>query len=246
MLNLDSGTIDFHEFKQVLNELAPKDEPKQCNSLFGNLKKTLMGGLSQSDIKRKLDFAFPLSDIERVESLHVCHSAKTEMFANSSWREVAFAVFIRFRKNPLIMVCSKPQHREAWIDAFRVCLVNSRKLGGNAFNKEGMEIPGWQHKLIRDSLFSLVICDDYDGMERFIVDPPLDVSVKDRDEYYGCTALHYAVIWDRFDCAALLLANGAKVNAKDNDQKTPLDHGECNEYTIFLLHRGWIRLLTLE
>jgi hypothetical protein len=210
----------------VLNELAPKDEPKQCNSLFGNLRKTLMGGLSKSDIKRKLDFAFPLSDIERVESLHLCHSAKTEIFANSSWGEIAFAVFIRFRKNPLILVCSKPQHREAWVDAFRVCLINSRKLGGNAFHKESMDIPGWQHKFIRDSLFSLVICDDHDGVERFIEDPPLDMSVKDHDEYNGCTALHYAVIWDRFHSAALLLANGAKVNAKDNDQKTPMDHGE--------------------
>lgn len=186
-----------------------------------------MGQLSQSDIKRKLDFAFPLCDIEHVESLHICSSAKTETFANSSWAEVSFAIFIRFRKHPLIFVCSKPEQREAWIDAFKVCLVDSRKLGGNNFHRsDTITKPGWEHKLIRETIFSLVVCDDHDGLERFLEDPPLDMSLKDHDENYGYTALHYAVIWDHFHCAALLLANGATVNAKDNDQKTPMDHGE--------------------
>jgi hypothetical protein len=221
-----SGTIDFQEFKQVLNELAPQNEP-QPRSLFGNLKKTLMGGLSQSDMKRKLDLAFPLSDIERVESLNLCHSSKTEMYANSSWGEVSFAVFIRFRKHPLVMVCSKPEQREAWIDAFRICLVNSRKLGGGTYQRtDCMDKPGWQHKLIRESLFSLIVCDDQDGVERFMNDPPIDMSIDDHDEYYGYTALHYAVIWDRLDCALLLLENKAHVNPKDNDEKTPIDHGK--------------------
>lgn len=224
---LSSGTIDFQEFKQVLNELAPKDDkPQPYNSLFSNLRKTLLGGLSQSDIKRKLDVAFPLSNIERVESLHICHSAKTATFANSSWAEVAFAIFIRFRKCPLIFVCSKPEQREAWVDAFKVFLINSRKLGGEKFQRDGLDKPGWEHKMVRDTIFSLVVCDDRDGLARFIEDPPLDMSVKDRDEYYGRTALHYAVICDHFQCAELLLVNGAKINAKDNDEKTPMDHGE--------------------
>ena len=229
-MHINSGTIDFQEFKQVLHELAPKDE-LPSHTLFGNLRKALSQRLSISsgNIKRKLDNAFPLSDVECVESLHLCHSAKTEMFAHSSWAEVAFAIFIRFRKHPLIFVCSKPEHREAWIDAFRICLINSRKLGGNNnFHKD--DKPGWQHKLVRDSLFSLVVCDDHDGISRFLEDPPIDTSINDRDEYYGYSALHYAVIWDHFHCAALLLANKADVNVKDNDNKTPLDYGECNAF----------------
>ena len=225
MTNVYSGTIDFQEFKQVLNELTPKDEP-QSYSLFGNLRKTLMGGLSKSDIKRKLDMAFPLSDVERVESLHICHSAKTEMFANSSWAQISFAIFIRSRNHPLILVCSKPEHREAWISAFKVCLINSRMLGGNTSQTMNGAKPGWQHELVRESLFSLVICDDHDRLTELLEGPPIDMNVNDCDEYYGYTALHYAVIWDRFDCATQLLANGAKVNSMDNDKKTPMDYGE--------------------
>lgn len=223
--NMNSGTIDFQEFKQVLHEFAPKDETPS-NTLFGNLRKVLGERLSLSagNVKRKLDSAFPLADVECVESLHMCHSAKTKIFAYSSWAEVAFAIFIRFRKHPLIAVCSKPEHREAWIDALRICLINSRKLGGNKFLKD--DKPGWQHLLIRDSLFSFVVCDDHDGITRFVDDPPIDTSINDRDEYYGYSALHYAVIWDNFHCAALLLANKADVNLKDDDNKTPIDYGE--------------------
>eukprot|EP00804_Cyclotella_cryptica_P001785 CCRYP_018588-RB/>CCRYP_018588-RB protein AED:0.29 eAED:0.29 QI:100/1/1/1/0.8/0.66/6/1051/628 len=234
----DSGTIDFREFKQVLSELASKDKP-QCNegnTFMKTLRNTLMGKLSQSDIKRKLDVAFPLTDIDRVESLNICCSSKTKMFANSSLADVSFAVFIRFRKHPLILVCSKPEQREAWVDAFRVCLVNSRNLSGDKFQREEDDKPGWQHTLVRDSLFSLIVCDDYSGLSRYLEDPPADSTVNDHDEYYGFTALHFAVIWDRLECAALLLSNGAKVNAKDNDKKTPRDHA-LDKNMIKLLQR---------
>ena len=224
------------QFKQVFNGMVPKDQDEpQGRTFFQSMKKILISS-SQTDVKRNLDFAFPLADIEHVESLHICCSKKTEMFAKSSWAAVSFAIFIRFRKHPLVMVCSKPQHQEAWVDAIKVALINSRLLGGDKFQRKGDDKPGWQYKLVRDSLFSLVVVNDYDGLSRFIENPPHDLTVNDEDEYYGCTALHFAAIWGRFQCAALLIVNGAEVNVKDNDKKTPLDHGELrNALSLFIL-----------
>jgi hypothetical protein len=54
-MDINSGTIDSQEFKQVLNELASKDK-LQCNQgnmFMQSLRKTLLGKLSQSDVKRK-------------------------------------------------------------------------------------------------------------------------------------------------------------------------------------------------
>jgi hypothetical protein len=227
-MDINSGTIDSQEFKQVLNDLASKDKlhSNQGNMFMQSLRKTLLGKLSQSDVKRKLDVAFPLTDIDRVESLNICCSSTTQIFAHSSLANISFAVFLRSRKHPLLLACSKPEQREAWVDAFRICLVNSRSLGGDKCQSECDDKPGWQHTLVRESLFSLIVCDDHSGLSRYLEDPQPDATINDHDEYYGYTALHYAVIWDRLECAALLLANGAKVNSKDNDKKTPVDHGE--------------------
>lgn len=228
LMDITSGTIDSREFKQVLNELASRDklESNQGNIFMHSFRKTLLGKLSQSNVKRKLDVAFPLTDIDRVESLNICFSSKTQTFARSSWANVSFAVFLRSLKDPLILVCSKPEQREAWLDAFRMSLVNYKSLGGDMFQRECDDKPGWQHKLVRESLFSLIVCDDHSGLSRYLEDPSPDATINDHDEYYGFTALHYAVIWNRLECAALLLANGAEVNSKDNDKKTPIDHGE--------------------
>ena len=215
----------MQEFKQVLNDMSPQ-EPQQ-NSLFQSLKNTLTGGFSGSDIQRKLKYAFPLSDVVRVESFQICHSPKTKVFATSNYAELSFAIFIGFRKHPLIMVCSKPEQRDAWVDAFKVCLVNISTLGSDS-PSEVVKKPGWQHQLICETLFSLVILDDREGLDEFLLKDPrsFGMDINDPDEYYGCTALHFAVIWDRLLCAEMLLAHGANVNLKDDDNKTPLDHGE--------------------
>jgi ankyrin repeat protein len=52
-----------------------------------------------------------------------------------------------------------------------------------------------------------------------IIDKGADVNAKND---YGCTALHYCTEDSGIGCAALLLANGADVNATDNKGRTPL------------------------
>lgn len=140
-----------------------------------------------------------------------------------------FAIYVKGRTEPLIMVCSKPEHREAWVDAFKTCCVKSVQLRADNGSKVAKKIRnkvGWQHILIQASLFSVVICNDIKALREKLADPSPDINVNEPDEYYGYTALHFAVIFGDIEKAKLLLQNGARVNMQGNDDKTPLDHGK--------------------
>ncbi|KAL9183458.1 hypothetical protein ACHAXT_004314 [Thalassiosira profunda] len=124
------GEIQYEEFEKVMQEMKPKPEAGDrwsLGSLGKKLTKTLQRATSAEE--RKLDCAFPLLDIERVESINICSSEATAMFASSSWAPLMFAIYIKGKKGgPLIMVCSKPEHREAWVDALKTCYVKSVQL----------------------------------------------------------------------------------------------------------------------
>ena len=223
------GKITFEEFELVMRELDPKpqlDQNKNSVSFWNSLGEQLKKALNPSGVKRMLETAYPICDIDRIESLNVCYSPNTKMFAESSWADVTIAMYIKGREDPLIMVCSKPEHRAAWIDAFRVCIVNSVRFRSDSTVRKLCSHIGWQHQLIRASHFSLVVCNEVADLHKQVATLSSGISIDEQDEYHGYTALHYAVILDHSECAALLLRTGAKVNVKDNDRKTPLDHGK--------------------
>mmetsp|Transcript_11818 Transcript_11818/g.25916 ORF Transcript_11818/g.25916 Transcript_11818/m.25916 type:complete len:605 (-) Transcript_11818:1148-2962(-) len=233
------GTIELAEFESVMHELEPKKEETWSWGKLGDKLKRLF-----NHAETKLQCAFPLSDIEKVESINICYSEATQMFANSSWTELVFAIYIKGREDPLIMVCSKPEHRLAWVDAFRTCYVKSIGLkadNGSMAAKEIRGKVGWQHRIIRASIFSLVVCRHLASLKEQLDNPSPDMGIDDQDEYCGYTALHYAVILGDIGCVKLLLHYGARVNLQDFDQKTPLDHAalsENNETMKLLEHHG--------
>ena len=51
----------------------------------------------------------------------------------------------------------------------------------------------------------------------------IDVNVDARDEVYAGTPLHFAAFRGRKEVAELLINEGADVNAKSDEGKTPLD-----------------------
>lgn len=236
--SLDSdgdGTVDFDEFESLMHELVSKSEKNRTRKSWGGkladlAMKNIRGALSNSSgAEKKIECAYSLLDIEKIESVNVCHSERTQMFVNSSWAELIFAIFVKGREEPLIMLCSKPQHCFAWVDAFRTCYVKSMQLSADSSSKRIRGQIGWQHQVIRASLFSLVVCNDLPGLENQVANPSLDLDIDDQDEYHGYTALHYAVILDHVECAMLLIRYGAKVNLQDSDRKTPLDHATLSE-----------------
>ena len=213
--------ISFDEFQKVMHELQPTLEDK---SLLGRLshfgkkvQKQINTSLTTGD--RKLDKAYLFKDIEYIESIGVSSSASTKHIANSSFKDLAFAVFPKSGNEEMIFICSKPEQRMAWMDALSTCLINSKRFGSNGAVTDS---PGWQHKVIRASIFSLVVCNDIDGLRKQLRHPSTDDGIDDQDED-GKTALHYAASLDNIQCATLLLDAEANVNVLDNDGKTPMD-----------------------
>ena len=82
------GTIEFDEFVEVMNELKPKKEPERWS--WGSVQNAV-GGMIKKTVtveQHKLDCAYPLSDIQKVESINICSSESTDFFAHSSWVSV--------------------------------------------------------------------------------------------------------------------------------------------------------------
>mmetsp|Transcript_50356 Transcript_50356/g.107241 ORF Transcript_50356/g.107241 Transcript_50356/m.107241 type:complete len:616 (+) Transcript_50356:155-2002(+) len=234
------GTIDADEFITAMqSHLQPKKAKNAWDSLSSWGVK-LRQSLTKSDGERKLDCAYQFSDIDKVEVINVCSSESTQALANSSWADLIFALFVKGREDPLVMVCSKQEQRLAWVDAFRTCCVKSMQMRADSGFGAAKKIRGrigWQHRIIRASLFSLVVCNDLAGLIQKLANPSPDIDIDDQDEYHGYTALHYAVVLSHAPIAKHLLQCGAKVNLCDDDQKTPLDLATLSE------NRGMMKLL---
>lgn len=227
-----NGTIDAEEFMEAMqSHTRPKRQKRNSvlgsmNAWGGNALRRMTGSFAKV---RKMDCACLFADVERVEVVDICSSDKTRMFAHSSWADLTFAIFVRGKEDPLIAVCSNREQRAAWVDAFRACYVASTQTRADNDSESAKEVTrwlGWQHRIVRASLFSLVVCDDATGLAEQVANPSSYLNINARDEYHGFTALHYAVVSGNVQIAELLLRYGAKKNLCDNDQKTPLDHGE--------------------
>ena len=223
--NIVDGTIDDAVFKSVMNELAPQKTDRWNWGILGQKWKQTMTG---RNMDRKVECAYSYSSITKVESVNICYSEATRVYRNSSWADLIFAIFIEKSEEPLILICSKPEHRSAWVDALCTCCVNSIKLQADNGVSDAKHIraqPGWQHCIIRASLFSLVCTNAVEGLGEHLASMPPDRNINDQDDYRGCSALHYAAILGHIDCAEVLLKYRASVKLEDNDLMTPLDHG---------------------
>jgi hypothetical protein len=221
------GLINFDDFQSVMLDLKPKKEENRWT--LGSLGERIKRSISGSKVEPKVECAFPLSDIHKLEWVSFCHSESTMVYKNSNWADLVFAVFIKDRVTPLIFICSKKDHCKAWVDAFRICVVKSIQLRADSGSTEAKilrSLPGWQHRIIRASLISLVCIGDLEGLKRQLANSSRGLNINDQDEYHGYTALHYAVILNRIDIVKVLLQHRARVNLQDDDGRTPLDLGK--------------------
>jgi len=113
------GTISLEEFTSMMNDLQGKPDVKQTfwRGIGGALKRAL----TTNGITRKLDAAFQMSDIERIENMGDWDSKETKLFVDPELAPLTLAVYIKDARHPLMVMCSKPGHVEAWVEAFRVC-----------------------------------------------------------------------------------------------------------------------------
>jgi len=173
-LDSDSdGAVSWNEFKSMMHEMKTRrqqktDEPTlpSSNSNSNNSNnnngpspwmksfgKKLKRALSKMPTASKLDVAFQMKDITKIEDLSVCHSEKTRIFANADWAHLTMAVHITGMKVPLLVTCAKPGHVDAWMEAFRTCIAN----GSSTQIMEGDSSPpglivGGEKKAMRPSV----------------------------------------------------------------------------------------------
>lgn len=122
------GCIDLNEFMLML--MTIKKDPKLLSKKekdgfsWGSLGTKLRNAIGKDalgkarTVTRKLDIAFQMSDIAKIENIGLCHGNDFDQ----EFAKLTFAVYIRGVDNPLVLTCAKPGHVEAWMEAFRTCI----------------------------------------------------------------------------------------------------------------------------
>lgn len=125
-LDKDSdGEVSVEEFKaammQELEGIAPSDT-RLTGFSWRSLGTKFKRNLAKDGVRRKLDAAFQMSDIEKIEHVGLCHgdNKSTEV----GLAQQTFAIYLRGVADPLVVTCAKPGHVEPWMEAFRKCIDN--------------------------------------------------------------------------------------------------------------------------
>jgi len=116
-----SGSIDLEEFKSMLNGINnPQEQEASTRRLpWGALVKKAKG---RARVLKKLDVAFQMSDIGRIEKIGECHDD------DSDWARMSFALYLKNVDEPLVITCAKPGHVDPWMETFRTCISSIKSL----------------------------------------------------------------------------------------------------------------------
>lgn len=213
--------------------LDQDNEPQGMKKLFRS---------SSKKKNTKVERAMLFSSVARVDSLDICHGdhhACIEV-SKSEYAETSFSVTLNGKKNdPIIFVCSKQEHRDSWVEAFKPVMVRATMKSSVDEKEELRSLLGWQHLVVRSSFLSLVILNDIEGLKRIISSEEGGNRHKRKnelnaiDEHNGYSALHYATILSHTDCMEVLLEAGASVSLEDREGKSPMYHGKVHPRVCF-------------
>lgn len=110
------------EFKLMLHELQ-ESQQNETESFWRSLDENLKRDLAKRSVTRKLDIACQMSEVEWVEKLEHCNVKESNVPVDAEFAPIALAISTEdTTNNPLILVCSKPAHAEAWVEAFHLCI----------------------------------------------------------------------------------------------------------------------------
>jgi len=227
---------------------ADRDHNSSTGSGMG-LKKLLGAFSKEKKGTTKAECAALFSNISRIDCLNICHGddVVSREIANSTsaYAQTSFSVTLKGRdSHPLIFVCCKPEHRDKWVEAFKIGVIRAMT---QSFDREVVELRkkiGWQHLVMRSSLTSLVVLNDTIVLECACQDGGANdegeeeeyrwsSNMKDvrmelnlLDEYNGYSPLHYATILGHIECMEVLLEAGSKVTLEDRKGESPMYHGK--------------------
>lgn len=119
----------------------------------------------------------------------------------------------------LTFVCESPKQKQSWLSAFETIIMKSPLIYSG--NKE----PGWEHDILRISLYSAARYGDDEMAENILAnEEPSSLSIfTNIPDQWGNTPIHYAVMNRRATVLSMLLEAGADPNKLNYDCKTPAE-----------------------
>mmetsp|Transcript_37338 Transcript_37338/g.78759 ORF Transcript_37338/g.78759 Transcript_37338/m.78759 type:complete len:757 (-) Transcript_37338:187-2457(-) len=237
--------VDWEELHKSLQGFFAQKNSGSSESTSSNAKslddsehnnnglKKLFGAFSGKRKTTKVEYASLFSNITRIDSLNISHGddPTSEKIANSSYAHTCFSVTLsESKKDPLIFACSKTEHRDAWVEAFKPGVVRALAKSSAKGMTELRSKLGWQHLVVRSSFISLVILNDGEALEHALQEEEennhrkLKLELNILDEYNGYSPLHYATILGQTDCMEALLKAGSTVTLEDREGFSPMYH----------------------
>lgn len=117
------GIISLDEFKAMMEELQGTKQDGQ--NFWQGLGQKIKSVMSNKGVTRKLELAFQMSDIDNVEKVEklIENDKHMRRYVGKGLASLCIAVNLKNMKEPMIIVCSKPDHVDAWVEAFNICHV---------------------------------------------------------------------------------------------------------------------------
>lgn len=117
------GIISLDEFKAMMEELQGTKQDGQ--NFWQGLGQKIKSVMSNKGVTRKLELAFQMSDIDNVEKVEklIENDKHMRRYVGKDLASLCIAVNLKNMKEPMIIVCSKPDHVDAWVEAFNICHV---------------------------------------------------------------------------------------------------------------------------
>jgi len=204
--------------------------PDQTIEESNGLKKFLSAAFQKEKKATRVEKAAKYSSVARIDSFTIsCRDDdKSKEISSSIHSQTAFSITLKEQmNNPLLFVCSKPLHRKLWLDAFKSVVIRALSKTSSEEMLELKSKLGWQHFVIRSTLCTLVLENDFEKLRHALKGSEaktLKTEISVLDEYNGYSPLHYATILGHTECMDELLKAGSNVTLADWDGLSPMYH----------------------
>jgi len=125
----------------------------------------------------------------------------------------------------LVFTCLSPLHKTLWLQALKNAVVGTWHRTNKIRNINSIDNAGWQHSIIRTSIYSVICAGDVDILRQILERFSKNHEILQLRDDYGLTAIHYSVIKNQMPCLSLLLQHHFDPHAKDNNMYASADYG---------------------
>jgi len=112
------GVVSLDEFKEVMRKLQKQLDHHNLKASWSGFVKAV----TKDSDTCKLDVAYQVSDIDYVKNMGSCENEELKMIVGEDLAPFTLAVYLKGVQVPLLVICTKAGHVEAWARAFCKCM----------------------------------------------------------------------------------------------------------------------------